>query len=214
MSSVKPEYPLLPEWAPRLPQNKIHRFYENDAGGIYDEDLIEEVGYGLWRRCQSFVEANDAVRGRAHCPSCGTIVAHTSQKDETLHCSSCGWECSWNEYFHTIQHRQLSGAEPVIELFQSYIYQFPAATSLHEKVLCIDRLIHGFHWYLQTGKPTRPAAVNLIQGRLQEVIALLDELSLGENNTPGVRENRAEWEKNIENARSWHRKGGPDAPPG
>jgi ribosomal protein L37AE/L43A len=196
----------LPEWAPRLPQEKIRQLYENDAQGIYDEELINDVGFMLLARCQSFIEANQAVGGQAPCPACGTIVEHTRQKEEILHCSSCGWALSWGEYFRTIQHHQLSGAEPVIELFQDYIKHFPRASTLQEKVLHIDRLIHGFHWYYKTEKPTRPVAVNLIQGRLQEVMVFLGNLSYGEQNTPGFQENRAEWEENIETARSWYRK--------
>ena len=30
---------------------KIRQFYETDAKGIYDEDLIDDVGYGLLARC-------------------------------------------------------------------------------------------------------------------------------------------------------------------
>jgi hypothetical protein len=196
--------PLLPEWAPRISQEKIYRFYENDAQGIYDEELIDEVGFGLWSRCQSFIEACEAVKGRVRCPSCGNIVTHTRQKGEILHCTHCAWELSWDDYFHTIQHRQLSGAERVIALFQEYVEKFPQARGVREKVLLIDRLIHGFHWYYKDNTPTRPVAINLIQGRLSEVIAFLDSLSAGEGNTPGIVENRKEWEWNMRTARGWY----------
>ncbi len=208
------DQPFLPTWASRVPMEQIRRLYENDAQGIYDEELIDEAGFALLARCQSFVEANEAVHGRAPCPACSTVIEHTGQKEAMLHCPNCGWELSWGEYFRTIQHRQLSGAEPVIELFQNYIQHFPLARSPRQKVLLIDRLIHGFHWYYKTGKPTRPVAVNLIQGRLQEVMAFLDSLSYGEWNTPGVQENRVEWEMNIETARSWYREDPPASSPG
>ena len=200
---------ILGKWAPRLPQDKVRQLYENDARGIYDEELIDETGFALLARCRSFVEANEAVHGRAPCPVCGKVAEHTARKEESLHCPSCGWELSWGEYFHTIQHRQLSGAEPAIELFLDYVRKFPLARNPREKVFLIDRLIHGFHWYAKTGKPTRPVAVNLIQGRLQEVIAFLDSLNYGERNTPGVQEQRAEWKINIETARGWYQKEDP-----
>jgi hypothetical protein len=203
-----PDSPLLPTWAPRLSQAKIRRFYENDARGLYDEELIDEVGFALLARCESFIEANEAVRGRVRCPRCRTMIEHTVQKEAVLHCSGCGWELSWAEYFETIQHRQLSGAEPVLDLFQDFCRLFPQASSPKEKVFLIDRLIHGFHWYFKTGnpasgQPTRPVAVNLIQGKMSEVIDFLDSLTYGGNSTPGLQENRAEWEKNIETARGW-----------
>ena len=53
----------LPTWAPRVPKALIRRFYETDAKGIYDEELIDEVGYALLARCQSFITANLARAG-------------------------------------------------------------------------------------------------------------------------------------------------------
>jgi hypothetical protein len=202
---------ILPAWAPRLSQAKVRRFYENDARGLYDEALIDEVGYALLARCESFIEANEAVQGRARCPLCNAVILHPVQKEAVLRCAEGHWELSWAEYFETIQHRQLSGAEPVLELFRDYVLRFPQARSPQEKVYFIDRLIHGFHWFIKTGQPTlshptRPVAVNLIQGKLREVMAFLDSLSCGETNTPGLQENRAEWEKNIETARGWYKR--------
>lgn len=46
-------------------------------------------------------------------------------------------------------------------------------------------------------------AINLIEGSLGEVIAFLDRLSHGENNTPGVAETYAEWQRNIEVITAW-----------
>ena len=189
----------LPAWARRVPQRKIRRLYETDAKGIYDEDLIDEVGYGLLARCESFIRANRARAGEVPCPECGQIV----RREEVLRCP-CGWEFRWADYFKTIQHKQLSGAEPVLKLFREFVNSFPSARTPREKVLLIDRLIHGFHWYYKTNGPTRPVAVNLIEGPMSEVVAFLDRLSYGEKGTPGTRENLAEWRKNIEVNRGWY----------
>ena len=193
---------ILPQWAPRISQTKIRRLYEMDALGIHDEELIDDVGYTLRARCQSFLEANEAVHGRAICPVCGRGVPHRGDKAKVLHCEQCGWELTWGEYFETIQHRQLSGAEPVLELFCAFVRHFPSARTPQEKMVLIDQLIHGFHWSL-THDPTRPVAVNLIQGRLGEVIAFLDSLSYGEASTPGTKEQREEWVTNSQNVRNW-----------
>jgi hypothetical protein len=98
----------------------------------------------------------------------------------------------------------LFGAEPVLELFREFVTRFPAASTAREKVLLIDRLIHGWHWYQKHGH-TRPVAVNLIGGKLPEVIAFLDRLTYGEASTPGTGETHAEWVKNSENVRRWSR---------
>jgi hypothetical protein len=67
---------VVPRWAPRVKQHKIRRLYESDALGIYNDELIEEVGYSLLARCQSFLQANQATSGRALCPVCDNVVPH------------------------------------------------------------------------------------------------------------------------------------------
>ncbi|TFG72879.1 MAG: hypothetical protein E4H27_01785 [Anaerolineales bacterium] len=194
---------IFPIWAPRITQREVRRLYETDAKGIYDEDLINEVGYGLLARCQSFIDANEARAGQVRCPRCSSIVTHTCRSEEILRCD-CGWELTWGEYFKTIQHVQLSGAEPVLEQFRSFISTFSASRTPQAKMLAIDQLIHGFHWYYKTNNPTRPVAVNLIEGRLSDVVAFLDQLTYGDESTPGLMENYAQWDEKIEMNRNWY----------
>jgi hypothetical protein len=193
---------ILPSWAPRVPQHKIRQLYLDDAQGIHDDALIADVGYRLLARCGSFLSANEAARGRTTCPACSALVTHTGDRSEVLRCAQCGWGLTWGEYFATLQHKQLSGAEPVLELFREFAQRFPKASGPQERMLLIDRLIHGFHWYHKFGC-TRPVAVNLIEGRLSEVIVFLDNLTYDEGSTPGTRETQAEWVKNSQNARQW-----------
>ncbi len=186
----------LPTWAPRVPQHLIRRLYESDAQGIYDDDLLDEVGWALRARCESFIAAVWAVRGRAPCPACGEVVLHHGQPDEVLRCA-CGWQLPWRDYFATIQHKQLSGADPVLALFREFVAAFPSATTSRQKMLLIDRLIHGFHYHLATGA-TRAVAVNLLEGRLHEVMSFLDSLSYGDSSSPGLRETRQTWRQTID----------------
>ncbi len=181
-----------PEWAHRVRQSLIRRLYETDALGIYDDELLDEVGWRLVARCESFITAVEAARGRVKCPTCGQTVLHHASADEILHCAGCGWEMAWREYFKSFQHKQLSGAEPVLALFGEFVEQFPAARTPQEKMLWIDRLIHGFHYNLQFG-PTRAVGVNLIEGSYHEVVDFLDRLTYGAGSTPGTRTARAEW---------------------
>lgn len=193
---------VFPLWAPRVPQHKIRRLYLDDAEGMHDEALLDDVGYALRARCESFIAACEAAHGRAVCPVCATVVPHTGDKSEIMRCAQCGWELTWGEYFTTFQHKQLSGAEPVLEQFRVFVEGFPKARTSRDKMLRIDRLIHGFHWYHRFGC-TRPVAVNLIQGRLSEVIAFLDELSSGAPSTPGIAETHAAWQEGSRNVRRW-----------
>jgi len=192
----------LPTWARRVPKQKIRRLYETDAKGIYDEELIDEVGYALLARYDSFITASLAVAGELPCPECGQSV----RREETLRCE-CGWELPWADYFRTVQHKQLSGAEPVLKQFRKFVSAFPTAREPRQKMLRIDRLLHGFHWYLAKGAdaltPTRPVAVNLIEGRMGDVVAFLESLTYGDKSTPGMRENLAEWGRNIDANPDW-----------
>ena len=193
-----------PSWHPRVPKHKIRRLYEQDAKGIHDDELVDDVGFTLLSRCTSFIEANRAVRGQASCPICGHLVSHQGNREEMLTCEQCGWELTWGEYFGTIQKKQLSGAEPVIRLFEQYVREFPVAKSYQARMYLIDWLIHGFHWHQKYGA-TRPVAVNLIDGRLSDVIEFLDNLSYGKESSPGLQEKLEEWKEQSEYVRSWVR---------
>ncbi len=193
---------MLPKWSPRIPKHKIRRLYDLDAKGIRDSELVDDVGFSLFSRCKSFIEANNAISGKALCPNCSNLILHNQNKAEKMKCEKCGWELTWGEYFNTIQKKQLSGAGPVIELFRDYIRLFPKSQSYQEKMVQIDRLIHGFHWHQKYG-PTRPVAVNLIKGRLAEVIDFLDHLSYGDESTLGIKENHRKWRENSTYVRSW-----------
>jgi hypothetical protein len=192
-----PDHPDI-HWAPRVTKQAIRRLYEKDAAGIRDEELIDEVGIALLARCQSFIDAVHAVRGRAKFHKCGGVIIHSPQRDEILKCPACGWSVTWREYFATIQHRQLSGAEPVLELFSAYIADYRAARTASDKMLLIDRVLHGFHWYAQGHSHSRPTAVNLIEGRMGDVIAFLDTLSYGDSSTTGLREKWVWWRTAME----------------
>ena len=196
-------------WEPRVPQRKIRLLYDTDAKGVYDEALMDEVGFALVARCQSFLDANAARAGRARCHACGDSFPHSPDhppagKHRLLRCPRCGWEVTWGAYFRSIQGKQLSGAEPVLKLLRDFIRQFGAAQNPREKMITIDRVIHGFHWSLRH-ESTRPTAVNLIEGTMHEVVECLDDLTYGDDSTPGVRQTRAAWRTTInEVAHRWN----------
>lgn len=178
------------QWAPRVSQNMIRRLYETDARGIYDEDLINEVGYALYARCESFIEANEARSGRPKCRQCGSITLF-AWGAQMVTCEKCGWQVPTATYFRSIKGKQLSGAEPVDAIMRDFLRDFSKTKDLRQKTLAIDRLIHCFHWCNATA--TRPVAVNLIKGKMSDVVRFLDRLTYGEDSTPGVQENLAEW---------------------
>lgn len=190
----------LPTWAPRVKKEMIRQLYADDAAGMVDAAQIDEVGFALLARCQSFIAANEAVEGRVYCPRCAALIQHSRAKEEILVCS-CGWQLAWGDYFKTVQHMQLSGAEPVRAQFRAFVEAFPQARTSQEKIFLIDRLLHGFHWFFKDNSPTRPVAVNLIEGRLGDVIDFLETLTYGAHSTPGTQEHFAAWQSNL--SASW-----------
>jgi hypothetical protein len=59
-------------------------------------------------------------------------------------------------------------------------------------MLEIDGLIHAFHEDAKK-RWARPAACNLIEGTMTDMIPFLDELAYGPKSTPGLDEQRREW---------------------
>lgn len=189
--------PLLPTWSPRIKPYRLRRLYESDAAGLLDPELLDDVGWGLHARCQSFIEAGEARRGRIRCPACRNVIETVFSSRGKVSCEACGWQCPRRDYLNTIRGQQLDGGPEVLALFQGFYEAFPQAKEPAEKMLLIDQLIHGFHHYLTSGRTRRPVAVNLIDGPLEFVIDFLDGLTFGPNSTPGVEQNHTVWQARV-----------------
>jgi hypothetical protein len=187
---------FLPTWAPRIKPYRIRQLYESDALGLPDPTLLDDVGWALHSRCESFLQANAARQGQVICPSCGSILLRDQDPYCDLRCS-CGWVCPPRVYFDSIRNQQLDGGPEVQALFQQYVDQFPKAKEPDEKMLLVDNLIHGFHHFLKSGRTRRPVAVNLIDGHLDFVIDFLDRLSYGPESTPGLSETHTAWREKV-----------------
>jgi Zn ribbon nucleic-acid-binding protein len=181
-------------WAPKVTRARIWQLYQNDAAGTVDESLVENVGFSLWLRCQSIVQVS---QHRVECPRCRTVFdmgAWGAAEPETVECPTpeCGWQVSRQEYHLSWRHRDLIGANALPE-FQAYVAAYPAARSTQERMGCIDRLIHAFHWDLQQNLPNRSVANNLIEGSHLQVLALLDRLNEG-----NVAPDKAHWRATVD----------------
>ena len=184
-------------WARRVPQEKVRRLYESDARGLLDEELVDDVGYGLYLRCWSILRATEAAEGRVTCPRCGNVIVREgAEKTTVIRCGACGWQTTWGAYHKTYQGKQLHGGGAV-EAFRTFVTRFDAARTARERLIAIDRLIHAWHWE-QVQNPTRPAGANLIEGRLGDVVAFLDALSYGDVGTAGMGAKRDDWYRNLE----------------
>ena len=193
-------------WARPVRQDKVRRLYETDARGIMDEELIDDVGCALYLRCRSILAVTEAAQGRVACPRCSESISRVEKGNsapslaERLCCIGCGWHATWGRYRQTYQGQQLYGAGG-LEAFRTFLARFDQAHTAREKLFAIDRLIHSFHYNLSAGAktptPSRPAAANVLEGSLAEVVGFLDRLSHGEATTAEMRETRAAYEDRL-----------------
>jgi hypothetical protein len=171
-------------WASRVQPGKIRRLYESDALGIYDEELIDEVGIGLYARCESILKVTNAHRGTIECPACRTSFRWTEdmrwvRKSDRICCPACAWETTWGDYLKTYQHKQLHAGNAE-HVFTDFVRRYPFARTAQEKMRAIDGLLHEFHITSRFGY-TRPAAANVIEGSVAQVMRLLDDLASESN---------------------------------
>lgn len=201
-------------WAHRVPRELIRRLYAGEAKGRIDEALLDDVGTRFALRCESILTVAEATGGRIACPRCAlagtrTAVIRASQDgDERLRCETCGWATTWGAYYRRCMHRQLSqgAAESV---FRDFLAAWRAAKTAERKMIAVDQVIHAFHAYLmqhrRTGEqrrnPTRAVAVNLIEGKLHEVVTMLEELAGHAPRLPELSAGLTEWRSHMRASR-------------
>jgi hypothetical protein len=200
-------------WTRRVSQSKLRRLYQSYAEGIVDRELIDDVGITLYMRCRDILTVKCAKQERqVRCPVCDRagqecFIERRDGLEELLRCPVCGWEIRWHDYVRAVQRKQLNPGGATAA-FEGFMARYDRAHSPREKMLAIDRLIHEFHYSLRElpDQPTRPAGVNLIQGRMTAVAQFLDDLTAGRLSDPDMQRTRREWEANLQAFRDidWH----------
>jgi hypothetical protein len=189
-------------WSPRVRKDQIARLYRSDANGFYDESLIDDVGFALYLRCRDIVTVKLARGDKlVRCPVCDrrgtdTFIPRNGDRAELLRCPACGWEIVWEEYLRAVQRKQLNPGG-ALSAFRRFISTWERNPNAREKMLAIDRLIHEFHhsWHPDPTLPTRPAACNLIAGRMKDIVQFLDDLTAC---SPSVSdENTKRWRREL-----------------
>lgn len=181
-------------WAPKVVQARIWQLYQNDARGTIDEALLEDVGFSLWLRCKAILMVS---QHQVECPRCRTVFdmgdwGAAGQGTTSCPTPGCGWQTTGPEYHASWRHRDLLGAN-ALPAFQAYANDYPRARSPQARMVCIDQLIHAFHWDLKQDLPNRSVANNLIEGSHEQVLALLDKLS-GDDVSP----DKERWRKTVD----------------
>lgn len=186
----------LIKWTPRASQQKIRLLYEKDAKGIIDEELIDDIAFSFFTRCQDIITVTNASLGKVKCIKCENLIYHKGNKDEILKCDKCSWKTTWGIYFKSYQGKQLHGGT-ALGAFKNFVAKLPKARTPEEKMIMVDRLIHEAHQWIGPNfkEPvfTRPAAVNIISGKMKDVMKFLDQLSRGSTRN----ETHYEWKKKV-----------------
>ena len=197
---------MLPRWAPRVEPARIRQLYAADASGLVDAELIDDVAWALYARCESIITVTAAEHGWVACPACGHgFRRRRGDKAASLACPACDWRLTWGEYLATYQHRQLSGGS-AIGAFAEYVRRLPLTATPGERMLLIDWLLHQVHKWTLTGEELpywRAAAVNLIEGNLTQIVALLEELAAGPGASAEVAESAAAWRERVLPRLAW-----------
>jgi hypothetical protein len=198
-------------WAPRIDPLKIRRLYRGDAEGMLEEDLLDDVGYGIHVRCQALLDVAAAWKGKVKCWQCdnviprrqGNMVEYTGHgpilvrgKEEVLKCDQCGWQITWAAYRKSISGEHLD-ATGLKDMLQSFVERWPATRSPQARLLLIDALIHEFHCW-DGNTVGSPVGATLIRATSEGVLALLDDLAYGPVSTPGLQQTRQRWASCLE----------------
>ena len=201
------------QWNAKVPQPKIRQLYENNARGLVDDELIDDVGFALYTRCQSILLVD---AGHVQCSHCGDTFA-TPWKwprqspnvidAERIRCSNCqAWEVTGHQYRASFQGDQLSAGN-ALPAFQTFVERYPRTTAPRERMLLIDQLIHAFHYALsrmpdgrlgRNPQPHASSASNLIEGSHDQVVAFLDSLTYSDASTAALQATQAVWRTKVE----------------
>ena len=173
-------------WAKKVPSEKIKKLYEQDAKGIYDDELVDDVGISLYARVDSMLMVTSSNLGKAICIECRTEIPHNHQRSFLLECPKCGWAMPFGEFNDSYKKQTLHGYGALNELKEFY-EKYLLAKTYAEKMRMIDWLIHTFHGNLQE-RPSRPTATNVIEGSNADVAKLIFDLAYGENSTVSMEE--------------------------
>ena len=166
-------------WAPKVSQQAIRRLYETDAKGIVDEDLINDVGYALFVRCDTI-----RIVTEKRCPECDEEMPFAgktsgSARNEAVSCPQCGWTTTWAHYHRSYKGKRIHGGR-AYPAFLQFTTEFKRKLSPRQKLMAIDRLVHSIHEAMVHARAATPGSVNLIEGTEDDILALLNDLAYGD----------------------------------
>jgi len=166
------------KWAQRLSKNDIYRLYKSEASGLLDEELLDEVGIGLYSRCETIKQVTERL-----CPNCSRVIEgafNGNNLDRSISCSNCQWISKWSNYRQSYKTDRIHGGR-AYKYFIAYLDEYPLCKTARDKMLIIDRLIHYLHEDIDNERSVTPAAMNLIKGKQKDIREFIEELAYSGN---------------------------------
>jgi len=166
-------------WSAKLSRHVLKKLYEDDARGIRNEELVDDVGFTLYARClQGRDERLLMESNRLKCHNCREILA-VVKKDALIECS-CGHQYLFRDYMRSFRTNNMpSGA--ATKIFNAFIENWERAKGYSKKMILIDSLIHEFHINLNSGVKGRFVGINLIEGTKRQIEDFILKLAYGDN---------------------------------
>lgn len=168
------------ETARKVAPQKARRLFAGDAQGRLDEELLDDVAFGLYSRCASLLEAGGLDPAQVAPPRVRGVVQRPAEWEGFVKRQRYTWEITWQDDFEAYHRRPLDAGGDV-EVMAYYVSRLPLARSPREKMLLVNRLLYECAHSLRTPAPpdAPPLALRLLQGTRDSVRAALDELFFG-----------------------------------
>jgi hypothetical protein len=165
-------------WSPKVSRQKLKKLYENDANMLYDEDLLDEIGYTLYARCmQGYEERILMESGKLRCHNCSEIIMG---QNGLMECK-CGNQYLFRDYMRSFRTNNMPSGSAQ-HIFNEFINNWQKVTTYADKMRIVDNLVHEFHINLVTGVKGRFVGINLIEGTKKQIEELILSLAFGESN--------------------------------
>ena len=174
-NNMNTEYFNKFNWSKKVSRNALLQLYQSEAKGMINNELLDEIGYTLFIRCEQARNARDLIdKNMILCLNCGLSIKCINKNDITI--CSCGYSYTYREYRRSCNSNNMPGgrAEPI---FNEFMKRWPKCKDSKSKMLLIDWLIHKCHVTLMSGELGRSVCVNLIEGTKTQISELINKLA-------------------------------------
>lgn len=180
------------KWNKKVSRNDLWRLYQDEAKGLLDEVLLDDIGLTFYLRCKQAKEVRDCMdKGQIICLHCGavltggrvsrtgSVLTKSADNYTPIECA-CGYSYTYREYRRSCNSVNMPGGRAT-PIFENYLQMWPGCKDVKSKMFLIDWLVHECHVTLMSGAKGRSVCVNLIDGTFKQISELILKLAYGKN---------------------------------